>query len=107
VGSGGLLGLGLGQTDKNTVSAEEHNDYIFSIICEELAFRGLRYTAALCRINYKGVWLAMHCRTDTAPCGHSIMILLTLQVFLNVAVATNLMPSKVFRCPFSATAAPP
>ena len=41
VGSGGVLGLGLGQSrQKLLYLPEEHNDYIFAIVCEELGFIG-------------------------------------------------------------------
>ena len=41
IGSGGLAGLGLGQSrQKYLYLPEEHNDYIFSIVCEELGYVG-------------------------------------------------------------------
>ena len=41
IGSGGLLGLGLGQSrQKYLYLPEEHNDFIFSVVCEELGFIG-------------------------------------------------------------------
>ena len=41
IGSGGLTGLGIGQSrQKYLYLPEEHNDYIFPIVCEELGFIG-------------------------------------------------------------------
>ena len=41
IGSGGLFGLGLGRSrQKFLYIPEPHNDFIFSIICEELGFIG-------------------------------------------------------------------
>ena len=41
IGSGGLWGLGLGKSrQKYLYLPEEHNDYIFAIVCEELGFVG-------------------------------------------------------------------
>lgn len=103
VGSGGLLGLGLGQSrQKYLYLPEEHNDYIFSIICEELGFIGATLILLLFAVLIiRGFWLAMHCRDRySSLVVTGIMILLTLQVFLNVAVATNLMPSTGISLPF-------
>jgi len=48
IGSGGLLGLGLGQSrQKYLYLPEEHNDFIFSVICEELGLIGALLILAL------------------------------------------------------------
>ena len=103
IGSGGLLGLGLGQSrQKYLYLPEEHNDYIFSIICEELGFIGAALILLLFMVLIlRGYWLAMHCRNRF----DSLLItgftsLLFLQVFLNVAVATNFLPSTGISLPF-------
>lgn len=103
VGSGGLLGLGLGQgRQKYLYLPEEHNDFIFAVVCEELGFIG----AALILILFvililRGYWLALHARDRFG----SLVItgltsLLALQVFLNVAVVTNLVPCTGISLPF-------
>ena len=103
IGSGGTLGLGLGQSrQKYLYLPEEHNDYIFSIICEELGFIGAVLILLLFMVLIvRGYWLAMHCRNRF----DSLLItgftsLLFLQVFLNVAVATNFLPSTGISLPF-------
>lgn len=103
IGSGGFLGLGLGQSrQKYLYLPEEHNDYIFSIVCEELGFVGavvilILFALLICR----GYWIAMH-----APDRYSFLVcvgittLLAIQVFLNIAVVTNLIPCTGISLPF-------
>ena len=103
IGSGGFSGLGLGNSrQKYLYLPEEHNDFIFSIVCEELGFIG----AALILILFallivRGYWLAMHCRDRYSflVCT-GITTLLALQVILNVAVDTNLVPCTGISLPF-------
>ena len=95
IGSGGLSGLGLGGSrQKFLYLPEEHNDFIFSVACEELGFIG----AALILILFallilRGYWIALHQRDrfNFLACA-GISTLLAIQVFLNVAVVTNLVP---------------
>ncbi len=103
IGSGGLSGLGLGNgRQKYLYLPEEHNDFIFSVVCEELGFIG----AALILILFallivRGFWLAMHCkdRYSFLVCSGATA-LLALQVILNVAVVTNLIPCTGISLPF-------
>ena len=103
VGSGGLFGLGLGNSrQKYLYLPEEHNDYIFSIICEELGYIGAMLILALfALLVIRGYWIAIHCRDRYSflVCV-GITSLLGLQVFLNVAVCTNLIPSTGISLPF-------
>ena len=56
IGSGGLFGLGFGQgRQKYLYLPEEHNDYIFSIACEELGLIGAGNSAALCAADSPGL----------------------------------------------------
>ena len=103
IGSGGLLGLGLGQSrQKYLYLPEEHNDYIFSIICEELGFIGAVLILLLFAVLIiRGYWLAMHCRNRfDALLITGFTSLLFLQVFLNIAVVTNFLPSTGISLPF-------
>jgi cell division protein FtsW len=103
VGSGGLFGLGLGQSrQKYLYLPEEHNDFIFSIICEELGFIGAILILALfALLIIRGYWIALHSRDR-----YSFLVvtgvtsLLAIQVFLNVAVCTNLIPCTGISLPF-------
>lgn len=103
IGSGGLLGLGLGQgRQKYLYLPEEHNDYIFSIACEELGLVGavailLLYALLILR----GYWIAMHVRDRFLSLTVAgITTLTALQVFFNIGVVTNLLPSTGISLPF-------
>ena len=103
IGSGGLLGLGLGQSrQKYLYLPEEHNDYIFAIIAEELGFIGAMLILSLFAILIlRGFWIAMHAKTKYAALIAAGMTgLLAIQVFLNVGVVTNLLPATGISLPF-------
>lgn len=103
IGSGGLFGLGLGQSrQKYLYLPEEHNDFIFSVICEELGFIGAFLILVLfAMLIIRGYWLAMHSRDRYSflVCT-GITSLLAIQVILNVAVCTNLIPATGISLPF-------
>ena len=95
IGSGGLLGLGLGNSrQKFLYLPEEHNDFIFSVVCEELGFIGAMLILALfALLIVRGYWLSMHARDRySALVGAGITTHLAMQVLLNVAVCTNSIP---------------
>ena len=103
VGSGGLLGQGLGQSrQKYLYLPEEHNDYIFAIVCEELGYIGAMLILMLfALLVIRGFWLALHARDKySALVTIGITSLLAIQVFLNVAVVTNLLPATGVSLPF-------
>ena len=89
IGSGGLFGVGLGESmQKLGFVPEAQNDMIFSIICEEL---GLTGAVAVLVIFGLLIWRLM----VAGVMGH-IMI----QVILNVAVVTNTIPNTGITLPF-------
>ncbi len=95
IGSGGLLGLGLGNSrQKFLYLPEEHNDFIFSIYCEELGFVGAALLLALfAMLVIRGYWLSLHARDRySSLVGAGISTHLAMQVLLNVAVCTNSIP---------------
>jgi len=103
VGSGGLLGQGLGQSrQKYLYLPEEHNDYIFAIVCEELGFIGAMLILMLfVLLIIRGFWLALHAKDRySSLITTGITSLLAIQVFLNVAVVTNLVPATGISLPF-------
>lgn len=103
IGSGGLSGLGFGRSvQKYLYLPEEHNDFIFSVYCEEMGFIGASLILCLfALLIIKGYKTAMACRDRFSffVCG-GITSLLFIQVFLNVAVVTNLMPCTGISLPF-------
>jgi len=103
IGSGGLLGVGLGQSrQKYLYLPEEHNDYIFAIVAEELGFiGGVLILSLFAILILRGFWIAMHAKTKYAALIAAGMTgLLALQVFLNVGVVTNLLPPTGISLPF-------
>ncbi|MCL2545656.1 MAG: putative lipid II flippase FtsW [Oscillospiraceae bacterium] len=103
IGPGGLFGLGLGQSRQKFGSLpERHNDYIFSIVAEELGFVGASLIIILfILLIWRGFWLALQMRDRFGKllvCG--IMTLLSLQTFLNIGVVTNLLPATGVSMPF-------
>lgn len=103
IGSGGLLGLGFGMgRQKYLYLPEEHNDYIFAIVCEELGFIGaVGILILFALLIIRGYWIAMHARDRFSMLlAAGLTTLLALQVFLNVAVVTNLIPSTGISLPF-------
>ena len=103
IGSGGLMGQGLGRSrQKYLYLPEEHNDYIFPVVCEELGFVGAVLIIVLFMLLIlRGYWIAIHARDrfGTLLAG-GITTLLALQVFLNIGVVTNFLPSTGISLPF-------
>ena len=103
IGSGGLTGLGLGQgRQKYLYLPEEHNDFIFSVVCEELGFIGAVLILILfALLIIRGYWIAINARDRYSflVCA-GITTLLAIQVILNVAVVTNLVPCTGISLPF-------
>ena len=103
MGSGGLFGVGLGNSKgKFDYVSESENDFVFSILVEELGYIGGAIVLILfALLILRGYWLALHARdkfgTLTAV---GIITLLAVQVFLNVGVVTNLIPNTGISLPF-------
>lgn len=103
VGSGGLFGLGLGHgRQKYLYLPEEHNDFIFAVVCEELGFVGAAAILLLfALLIIRGYYLAMRMRDRFSFLVTAGMTtLLAIQVILNVAVVTNLAPCTGISLPF-------
>lgn len=103
IGSGGLMGTGLGRgRQKYLYLPEEHNDYIFAIVCEELGFIGAMVILLLfALLIIRGFWIAMHARDRFgALLAAGIMTHIALQVFFNIGVVTNFLPATGISLPF-------
>lgn len=103
VGSGGLLGVGLGKSrQKFGFLPEAQNDYIFAVVLEELGLVGGGLIMILfALLIIRGFWLAIHARDRFG----SLLIVgvttqIALQTFLNIAVATNFIPATGISLPF-------
>ena len=103
IGSGGLLGVGLGKSrQKCLFLPEEHNDFIFAIICEELGLIGASVIMLLfAALILRGYWIALHARDRF---GSLLVIgvttLIAMQTFLNIGVVTGLLPTTGISLPF-------
>ena len=103
IGSGGLFGLGLGQSrQKFLYLPEPQNDFVFSIVCEELGFVGAAIILILfALLILRGYWLALHARDRFgALVIVGITTQLAVQTFLNIGVVTNLFPVTGISLPF-------
>lgn len=103
IGSGGLLGVGLGNSrQKFLYIPEPQNDFVFSIACEELGFIGAGLILILfALLIIRGYWLAIHARDRF---GTLLIVGVTtqvaVQVFLNIGVVTNFFPVTGISLPF-------
>ncbi len=103
IGSGGLTGVGLGNsTQKYLYLSEPQNDFIFAIVCEELGFLGAMVIILLfVLLIYCGFSIAMK-----APDKFGCMLVIGLtaqigiQTLLNIAVVSNAMPNTGISLPF-------
>lgn len=103
IGSGGLLGLGLGQSrQKHLYIPEPQNDYIFSIALEELGFVGGVFIMLLfVLLIWRGFYIAFHARDKFG----SLLVIgivsrVAVQTILNIGVVTNALPSTGISLPF-------
>ena len=103
IGSGGLLGLGLGKgRQKFLYLPEEHNDFIFAVVCEELGLIGACVIMLIfAMLLLRGFWIALHARDRFGTLlVVGVMTHLGLQVFLNIAVVSGLVPATGISLPF-------
>lgn len=103
IGSGGLLGVGLGNSrQKYLFLPEEHNDCIFAIVCEELGLVGACLILLLfALLIIRGFWLALHARDRFGTLLIvGITTLTAAQTLLNIGVVTGVLPTTGISLPF-------
>lgn len=102
VASGGLFGLGIGQSRQKTFIPESYNDIIFAIICEELGLVGAIVVILLFLILiWRGIKIAMNARDKYSSYAETgIITMIAVQVIINIAVVTNTMPNTGMPMPF-------
>ncbi len=103
IGSGGAVGLGLGNSrQKHLFVPEPQNDFIFSILCEEMGFVGACLVLLLfVLLLLRGMTIATRAPDKFGALlvvGFTIQV--TLQAVLNVAVVTNTIPNTGISLPF-------
>ena len=103
IGSGGVMGQGLGNSrQKHLFLPEPHNDFIFSVICEEMGFVGAVLVIVLfALLLWRGITIGMK---SPDKFGSMLAVGLTVQVGLqavmNMAVVTNTIPNTGISLPF-------
>lgn len=103
IGSGGLMGRGLGKSRQKFLWVPEpHNDFIFSIVCEEIGLIGAAIIILLfCALVWRGFTIAMKAPDKF---GSLMAVGLTFQVglqaILNILVVTNTVPNTGISLPF-------
>ena len=103
IGSGGILGRGIGQSrQKYLYLPEPHNDFIFSIVCEELGLIGAMLVIILfCLLVWRGFTIAMHSQDKFgALMAIGLTFQVGLQAMLNIWVVTNTIPNTGISLPF-------
>ena len=103
IGSGGLFGAGLGESkQKYLYIPEPHNDFIFSILGEELGFIGCAVVIILFAILiWRGILIAMKAPDMFGSLlAIGITALIAIQVVINIAVVTSSMPATGMPLPF-------
>lgn len=103
IGSGGLFGLGLGNSrQKHLHLPEPQNDFIFAVICEELGFiGGMLVICLFLALLLRGMYIAFKAKDKFgAMLVVGVVSQISIQAFLNIAVATNTIPNTGISLPF-------
>lgn len=103
IGSGGLFGTGLGNSkQKHLYVSEPQNDFIFSIVCEELGFiRAAGIILLYVLLVWRGVVIGLKAKDRFgALLSMGIVFQVGLQTALNIAVVTDTLPNTGISLPF-------
>ncbi len=103
IGSGGFFGTGLGNSrQKFGYVSQPQNDFIYTIVCEELGFVGAFAVVLLFALFvWRGFYIARHAPNKcNALIVYGLTFKVALQVILNIAVVTNSMPNTGIALPF-------
>lgn len=103
IGSGGLFGLGLGNSrQKYLYLPETKNDFVFPIVCEELGFVGaLAIILVFLLLVIEGFSIAARCKDKFGTLiAVGITTQIGIQTVLNLAVVSNLVPNTGISLPF-------
>lgn len=103
IGSGGFFGLGYGKSRlKYLYVSEPQNDFIFTIVCEELGFLGALAVLSLFAVFvWRGISIAArHPDPFSSLLVMGLTLKVAIQVLLNVCVITNVLPNTGISLPF-------
>ncbi|WP_035290085.1 stage V sporulation protein E [Clostridium sp. KNHs214] len=102
LGSGGILGVGFTRSRQKNFMPEPHNDFIFSVIGEELGLIGCIFIITLFVIF---IWRGIKTAVNAKDVYGSILAIgitsvVGVQALINIAVATGSMPVTGVPLPF-------
>lgn len=103
IGSGGLFGAGIGESkQKYLYLPEPHNDFIFSVLAEELGYIGCVFVIILFALFiWRGILIAMKAPDMFGGLiAIGITAMIAIQVIINIAVVTSSMPATGMPLPF-------
>lgn len=103
IGSGGLFGLGLGNSrQKYLYLPETKNDFVFPIVCEELGFVGaLAIIIVFFLLIMEGFAIAARCKDRFGTLiAVGITTQIGIQTIFNLAVVSNFIPNTGISLPF-------
>lgn len=103
IGSGGLMGVGIGNSrQKYLYLPEPQNDFIFSVICEELGFVGATLIIIIfALLVWRGFVIGMRCKDRFGSLvAIGLISQVGLQAILNIMVVTNTVPNTGISLPF-------
>ena len=103
IGSGGLVGNGLGQSvQKLFYLPEQHTDFIFSVISEEFGFLGgFLLIMLFVSLTYRGVQIALKVPTPYLKLlAIGLTCMTTMQAWVNMAVVSGTIPTTGITLPF-------
>lgn len=103
IGSGGLFGAGLGESrQKYLWVPEPHNDFIFSIVCEELGLVGaLAIITLFVALIWRGFVIASKAKDQFSTLmAFGLTIQVGIQAALNIMVVSNTIPNTGISLPF-------
>ena len=103
IGSGGLTGLGLGQSrEKYLYLPEPQNDFVFSIVIEEIGLiGGIIILAIFALLVWRGIMISLRAKDRFGMLlGVGLVSQIGLQVVLNILVITDTLPNTGISLPF-------
>ncbi len=104
IGSGGLFGVGLGNSkQKHLYLPEPQNDFVFSVICEELGYirTVLFVIIPFALLILRGFQIAMKLKNHySSLVVMGIMVQIGLQAVFNIGVVTGMLPNTGISLPF-------
>lgn len=103
IGSGGIMGKGLGKSrQKYLWLPEPHNDFIFSVVCEELGIIGALIIIGLfCALIWRGLTIAIKSQDKFGSfMAAGLTFQVGIQAILNILVVTNTIPNTGISLPF-------